>query len=183
MPVWVAVIVMAVLLIAAAVVLVAGWKHGQKARAEEDRRWQTEYEAYLKKSAALAQAAKRDVSTTRRNDRSYARSYSEPAARRQAESSVSIDRSDDGFTTSLVAAALSNDAGVGYAVGGNFVGAILGEAMRQDPEPCRALDPDPCRSETSSSCDSSSSYESGSSSSYDSGSSCDSSSSSSSWSE
>lgn len=82
---------------------------------------------------------------------------------------------DDGFLASMAAAAATNNAAVGIAVGGNFLGSFLGEALAPDPEPCRSA---PC-TESYSSCESRS-YEP--SPSYDSGGSCDSSSSSS-WSE
>lgn len=111
----------------------------------------------------------------------------------------------DGFSTSMMMGAATGSAALGYVVGGNLVGAMLGSAMNSDDDPSRkeeAYEPTPSRhideptpvtsswssstDDDSSSKSSYSSYSSDSSSSYssyDSGSSWSSSdSSSSSWS-
>ena len=87
---------------------------------------------------------------------------------------------DDGFATSMALGAVSGSAAMGYLVGGNIAGAMLGAAMNSDEEPSK-------KSETYSSPSYSNDDDSYSkpSSSYDSGSSwgsSDDSSSSSSWS-
>ena len=92
---------------------------------------------------------------------------------------------DDGFSTSMMMGAATGSAALGYVVGGNLVGAMLGSAMNSDdapshkeeayePTPSRHIDePTPMTSSWSSSTDddsssksSYSSYSSDSSSSY-----------------
>lgn len=181
MPAWVVYSLCAAVLAWFVFFMVRDWRRAIKRRDEQVTKWRA-MEAALRRDmtrpASSAAAAANPANVGYAGARAAVKS---PVSRGSAYASPAVSSgetsTDDGFVTSMTAAALSDDVGVGYAVGGNLAGALLGEALRPDPEPCRSPDPEPCRSESSSSCDSSSSYDSSSSSSSDS------SSSSSSWSE
>lgn len=133
-------------------------------RKQDDQRKRA---AYQMECAALNAKIRESAARTPPASRSWPAGVSAtPTSSVEPLRDTTVSVTDDGFTASLIAGYATNNVGLGYALGGNYTGAMLGEALRPDPTPAC----DTSSSYSSSSDSSSSSYDSGSSSSYDSGS-------------
>jgi hypothetical protein len=99
---------------------------------------------------------------------------SAPIVRRKAIQSSEYDYEDDGFATSMIIGAATDNALLGAVVGGNLAGGLIGQAIADSNhtvDDSSSSQDDSCSSDSSDSSNSSCDSSSSDSSSYDSGSS------------